>query len=211
MFYGEMNRLLQRIGVGVIAVLVGYSLASYVPGTVTANPTLAIVNRSLVQFGLLSVLVYGTLSAVVGAARSAGTDDPGSAFSTISARTEPDYVETEWEVRQFGVDWTVLHGKKRGRDGLYAYAVGPLCPECGTELRARRETRRLRSDRELWNCHGCSFRRERPSEYLGKEKDVVETFVDEEYRQSTRDEETKGWQRQPDVAATNGPFVEKSR
>lgn len=210
MFHGEMNRPLQRIVVGGIAVLVGYSLVSFVPGTVTDSPTLAIVNRSVVQFGLLSVLVYGTLSAVVGTARSARTDDPGSVFSTISARTEPDYVETEWEVRQFGVDWTVLHGKKRDRDGLYAYAVGPLCPECGNELRTRKETRRLRSDRELWNCHSCAFRRDRPSEYLGKEKDVVETFVDREHRQSTRDDARKGWQRQPDVA-TNAPFAEEGR
>lgn len=174
-----LNRPVRQLGVGVVAVVLGYKLVPLVSRVLTDSAPIPTLNDPLAQFGLVSVLAYVALSAVVGALWPTDTDDADT-FSTIDARTRPDYVDTEWEVSEFGVDWTVLHGKKRGREGLYAYAAGPYCPDCGAELRTRTEPRRLRRDEELWNCRSCNFSEERPTEYLGKEKDVVETYVERE-------------------------------
>lgn len=184
-----LNQSVRQLSVGVVAVVLGYQLVSFVPETGIDSSPLTVVNDPLVQFGLVSLFAYVTLSTVVGVLlRPDGTNtDEADVFSTINARTRPDHVDTEWEVSKFGVDWTVLLGKKRGREGLYAYATGPFCRDCGAELRTRTEPRRVRRDVELWNCRSCSFSQERPSEYLGKEKDVVETYVErqESHRPST--------------------------
>lgn len=174
-----MKRPLIQVGIGVVAVFVAYYLVSFVPGTVTTVDPFTVLNARLVQFGLLAVVVFGVLSAVVTAVQTDEVESTG-VFSTIDSRRRPDHVDTEWEVRQFGVAWEVLQGKMHDREGRSTYARGPLCPECGAELRERTETRRFRGDTHEWNCIECSFSQSRPEEFLHREKDVIETYVERE-------------------------------
>jgi len=180
-----MNETLKKIGIGVVSILIGNYLISLFPKDITDISPLTVLNSPLVQFGLLAILTYVLLTALVDWLRKLLTSSYTPSFTVVTPRRKPEHIDTTWDVSRFGVDWSVLYGRKRYRGERYAYAMNPLCPRCNAELMEDTMYRRVRSDKEMWKCPGCSFTRRRPSKFIHEEKDVVEKMVEKEVRQQS--------------------------
>ena len=181
-----MNKTLKEIAIGVIAILIGNYLVSFFPENVTDISPLAVLNSQLVQFGLIAVLAYVILSWIIEWIQNLLRESPRPFFSVSSPRREPKFVDSAYEVTQFGVDWRVLYGRRIPTGDQYAYAKQPLCPECSAELMDDTVRKRIRSDKEIWKCPSCLFTHKRPSKFLYEEKDAVEKTVERKVRKERR-------------------------
>lgn len=180
-----MNETLKQIGVGVVSILIGNYLVSFFPENVTDISPLTVLNSQLVQFGLIVILAYVVLSTIIGWIQKLLRGSPEPFFTTVTPRRKPNFIDDAYKVDRFGVKWEVLYGRRGPTGDRYAYAENPLCPECGAELMDDTVRRRVRSDKEIWKCPGCSFTQKRPSKFLYEEKDVVEKMAEREARNNS--------------------------
>jgi ribosomal protein L37AE/L43A len=178
-----MNDTLKEIGIAVIAILIGNYLVSFFPENVTDISPLVILNSQLIQFGLIVILAYVILSWIIGLIQKSLSSSFEPFFTTVTPRRKPEFVDDRYEGSRFGVNWEVLYGRRGYSGERYAYANNPFCPECGAELMEDTVQKRIRSDREIWKCPGCTFTQKRPSKFLYEEKDVVEKMVEREVRE----------------------------
>ena len=186
-----MNETLKQISIGVISILVGNYLVSFLPKNITDISPLTALNSPLVQFGLLAILAYAILSILTDEIQKLLINSHRPSFVSVTPRRKPEHIDTTWDANRFGVDWCVLYGRRRYRGERYAYAMNPLCPKCGAELMQDTVHRRVRNDKEIWKCPGCSFTQKRPSKFIREEKEVVEKMIEREIRQQSNDQERR--------------------
>jgi predicted RNA-binding Zn-ribbon protein involved in translation (DUF1610 family) len=175
-----MNRTLEHLGIGAVAVLLGYGLVGVVPSQFSTYVPFEGVRASIVQTGVLAVSSYAVLASAVAGVHWLTRGETAADSHPVASYQRPEYVIGEVGVTHFGVDWDVLYGRGEYQDERYAYAEKPRCPDCGETLSERTERHRFRRDTEFWKCLACPFSQERPSEYLHDETARVEQLVEED-------------------------------
>lgn len=100
----------------------------------------------------------------------------------------PDTVLREFTVPKFGVIWKGVIGTV----GIllsqpYAYVDGAYCPKCNVELMGREKKKSLsRKSSYIWECPNCGFEKERPEDYLYREKEAIKKIAMAEYRKQEK-------------------------
>lgn len=179
-----MEISLEDIATAVIAILIAGGIQQLLPERITDVEPLALANSPWIQIVVVAVILFYVISGAASILRrkfGSTSSRSASAFVT-TIRDKPRYNVTQLEFERFGVMWRVFHGQiTRFRDP-YAWVDSAFCPDCGTDLMTDDEERRFRSDRKIWKCPACGFKKERPDEFLYDEREAVERMAESHMR-----------------------------
>jgi len=154
-----MTDWMKSIATGAAGVIIGSLVVQIIPEINTTSDVVNAVNNPLVQFILITIIIYAAITKGLRWLADLLSKDEGRGFYTPYGGSRPDTGTIVGELRHEGVNWPFIWGETRGR--YHSWVDRPNCPRCGNGLNSETNHRRIRADKPIWECPACGFSTER--------------------------------------------------